>query len=170
MPTIVETYEDENGDTINVYESGAVYNQSKGRLIGAPPRAQFTPETAVVAVERRAELKREAIARGAAKVLERTGEWDAPNDIDVAEALGEAVFLKALNPDNPKQVDAARFVLQEMGIAESQTSSTAVPNNFTAVGQQFAELARSIQQIVSDVLAAQVREPAGPVVDGEIRE
>lgn len=154
MAKIVETVENEDGDTINIYESGAQYNVTRGRLIGAPPSKQFNKETAVLAVERRAELKREAVARGAAKILERTGEWEAPSDIDVAEAIGEAVMLKALSPENPKQVDAARFIFQETGMAESQTSSTAGVNNFSAAAFGY-ELARQFAQIVSDVLARQ---------------
>jgi hypothetical protein len=160
MATIVNTFKNEQGETINVYESGAQYNVTRGRLVGAPPSTQFTKETAVLAVEKRAELKREAVARGAAKVLERSGEWEAPNDMDVVEALSEAVMLKALNPDNPKQVDAARFIMQESGMAENQTSSNASPSNFaaTALG---TELARQFMQIVNDVLNAQ-RDPARP--------
>jgi hypothetical protein len=61
-----------------------------------------------------AEKKREALVRGAGRALEmkQPGEWDMPTSLDVVEALGEAVMMKALNPDNPKQVDAARFILQ----------------------------------------------------------
>jgi len=166
MATVVDTYKNEQGETINVYESGAQYNVTRGRLVGAPPSKQFTKETAITAVERRAELKREAVARGAAKVLERSGEWEVPNNIDVAEAIGEAVMLKALSPENPKQVDAARFIFQETGMAESQTSSTADPSNFAASAFG-SELARQFAQIVSDVIQAQQAKPAGPVIDGE---
>lgn len=173
MAKVVETVE-RDGHKIAIYESGAQYDVCCGKLAGAPKHAQFTRETALVAVERRAELKREAVARGAAKILERSGEWEAPNDIDVAEALGEAVMLKALNPDNPKQVDAARFILQETGMAESQTSSNASPSNFAAASAFGSELARQFAQIVSDVLTAQSQAqdqpPAGPVVDGEMHD
>jgi hypothetical protein len=161
MATIVNTFKNEQGETINVYESGAQYNVTRGRLVGAPPSTQFTKETAVLAVEKRAELKREAVARGAAKVLENSGDWETPiTGMDVVEAVSEAVMLKALNPKDPKQVDAARYLENGMGLAENQPSSSVSPSNqaATALG---TELARQFMQIVNDVLNAQ-RDPARP--------
>jgi hypothetical protein len=165
MAVVVDKYTREDGHEIAVYESGAQYDLTAGRLVGAPPRAQFTKETSALAVERRAELKREAVARGAAKVLERSGEWETPTDLDVVEALSEAVMLKALNPDNPKQVDAARFIMQEAGMAENQTSSNGAPSNFaaSAFGSEFA---RQIMQLMSDVMQAKAAQPpAADVID-----
>jgi hypothetical protein len=153
MAKVVETYERDDGHKIAVYESGAQYDLTAGKLIGGPPHARFNNETAVIAVERRAELKREAIMRGAAKVLERSGEWDAPNDIDVVEAISEAAMLKALNPKDAKQIDASRFILNEGGYGENQPSSNADASNIAAA--LGADIARSIARIVSDVMAAQ---------------
>jgi hypothetical protein len=139
MATIVDTYE-KDGETINVYESGVHYNVSKGRLIKAAPDAKFTPETSRKAKERLAELKREALLRGAAEALEKTGEWNAPNNLDVVEAIGEAVMRKALNSDNPKQVDAARFILQEAGMSETQTKSSEDGQQIGAVGDALSQI------------------------------
>ena len=110
------------------------------------------------AVERRLELKREAVARGAAKILENTGEWEAPTDMDVIEAISEAVMLKALNPKDAKQVDAARYLETGMGLSESQPSSTAGVSNQAAAAFG-SELARQFAQIVSDVIQAQASTP-----------
>lgn len=164
MAKIVDTYKNDQGEIINVYESGAQYNVTKGRLVGAPPQAQFTKETSLVAVERRLELKREAVARGAAKVLEGTGDWEEPiTDMDVVEAVSEAVMLKALNPKDPKQVDAARYLENGMGLSENQTSSSASPSN-SAAAAFGTELAAHFAKIVTDVLQAK---QSGPIIDGE---
>ena len=141
MPTIVDTVI-RDGDTINIYESGAQYNVTRGHLVKAPERAMFTPETSLKAKERLTELKREAILRGASKALEKKqpDEWDTPNSLDVVEAIGEAITMKALNPDNPKQVDAARFILQESGMAETQTKSSEQAQQFTDVNGVLSEI------------------------------
>jgi hypothetical protein len=170
MAVVVEKYTREDGHEIAVYESGAQYDLTAGRLVGAPPRAQFTKESSLAAVERRLELKREAVARGAAKVLESSGEWEEPiRDMDVIEAISEAVMLKALNPKDAKQVDAARYIETGMGLAENQTSSNVTPSNMaaTAIG---TELARQFMAIIGDVMQAKAAisaDPAGPVINIE---
>jgi hypothetical protein len=69
MPTIVDTYI-KDGETINIYESGAHYNVTRGHLVKAPESAMITKENVHKFKEKLAEKKREAVARGAAKVLE----------------------------------------------------------------------------------------------------
>lgn len=145
-----------------ILRNGAVYDLDKGRIVANPGggNSAFTPETSLKAKERLAELKREAVIRGAARALEKTGEWDTPSDVDVIEAISEAVTMKALNPDNPKQVDAARFVFQESGMAESQPK----PSDSD---QQFAEISGALFAVL-DVLrdAIQPRE----IVDGTVTD
>ena len=158
MPVIVDTYI-KDGETINVYESGVHYNQTRGRLIKAAPQFQITTENAKEFKERLAEKKREAVARGAAKVLESTGEWVTPNALDVAEAIAEAVMKKALNPDNPKQVDAARYIMVEAGMSESQTKTD-------ADAQQFAPVAEALRQL-ADILGGALGQPR-EYIDGRI--
>jgi len=155
MARIVETIEREDGHKIAIYESGAQYDLTEGRLVGGPPHARFTPETGIVARDRQIELKRQAVMRGAAKVLENDpDEWDKPTDMDVIEAISEAVMTKALNPKDAKQIDAARYITTEGGYAENQTPSTASISN-QAASAFGSELARQFAQIVSDVLKAQ---------------
>jgi hypothetical protein len=146
MPVIVDTYI-KDGETINVYESGAHYNVTRKHLVRAPESAMITKENVGRFKEQLAEKKREAIIKGAGRVLERSGDWEAPNNLDVAEAIAEAVMLKALNPDNPKQVDAARFILQEGGMAETQTKAN-------EGGQQFGDLAGAARNLLSLLRAA----------------
>lgn len=159
MPTIIETFVNEAGDTINVYESGAHYNDTKKHLVKAPERAMITKENAWKFKEQLAEKKREAIIRGAGRALEKVqpGEWSLPNAADVAEALAEAITMKALNPDNPKQVDAARFIMQEAGISESQTKSSEEAQQFAgdpAVRELVALMRQALADRQADVIDA----------------
>jgi hypothetical protein len=123
--------------------------------VKAPEHALITPEKSAQYKEQMAEAKREAIVKGAGKALERlqAGEWSTPNKLDVVEALAEAIMEKALNPDNAKQVDAARFILSESGMAETQTKAN-------TEAQQFADIAQAVRQ-----LAAFLR-GGGEIVDG----
>jgi hypothetical protein len=159
MATIVDTYI-KDGETINVYESGAHYNLTRGHLIKAADSAMITPEKSKKYKEILAEKKREALARGAAKVLERTGDWETPNNLDMVEAIGEAVMLKALDPTNAKQVDAARFMLTETGLSESQVKSS-------DEAQQFANLADAAASLLAFLRGGN---QAGDVMDGEARD
>ena len=120
MATVIETVE-RDGRSIRVYDNGMERDADTGRIVKPPPHTIIADsERATELHRRRQELKRERILAGAARTLERGGEWSTPDDLDVVEALGEAVMMKALNPDNAKQVDAARFILQEAGLSASQ--------------------------------------------------
>jgi hypothetical protein len=46
--------------------------------------------------------------------------------MDVVEAIGQAVAIKALDDSSPKQVDAARFLLQEGGISERSSGDESI--------------------------------------------
>ena len=162
MATIVDTFKNELGETINVYESGAHYNVDRKHLVKAPEQYKITTENVGKFKEQLAEKKREAVARGAAKVLERSGEWVAPNAIDVVEAIAKAIMLKALDPTNAKQVDAGRYIMQEMGLAESQTKSSEDAQQFAAgVGG----LVRVVELLREAMGQAAASAPVGDVVD-----
>jgi hypothetical protein len=165
MPTIVDTYI-KDGETINVYESGAHYNVTRKHLVRAPESAMITKENVGRFKERLAEKKREAVARGAARVLERSGDWDKPNALDVADALAEAVMEKAMDPTNPKQVDAARYLMTEMGLAESQTKTSEDAQQFASLADAAGQLVAFLRQIHGETLNADVIDvPA--LTDGE---
>ncbi len=120
MATVIDTVERE-GRTIRVYDNGMERDAHTGHMVHPPASAKITTtEKSNELLRRRYELKRERVLAGAAKTLERDGNWETPNDLDVVEALAEAVMMKALNPDNAKQVDAARFILQEAGLSAAQ--------------------------------------------------
>jgi hypothetical protein len=119
---------EETEQRTKVLKNGAIYDLDKKQIVANPGGglAAFTPDTSAAARSIKAQKKREAVLRGAARTLNRTDDWTNSNDLDVVEAIAEAVMMKALNPDNAKQVDAARFLLQESGMSETlaQASTT----------------------------------------------
>ncbi|RPI95511.1 MAG: hypothetical protein EHM40_02855 [Chloroflexi bacterium] len=124
---VIETVE-RGGKTIWVYDNGMEKDASNGHIVKPPPHVLIDSSDKSIALHRaRQEQKRARLLAGAAKTLERGGDWETPSDLDVVEALGEAVMMKALNPDNAKQVDAARFILQESGLSASQERGEVEP-------------------------------------------
>jgi hypothetical protein len=114
-----------------VLKNGAVYDLDKKRIVANPGggTTAITSETSSAFHARRQELKRERIMVGAAKVLETLGDWEAPTDMDVVEAIGEAVMENAIDPKSKKQIDAANFILRESGLsmANSQRENEPPP-------------------------------------------
>jgi hypothetical protein len=101
-----------------VLKNGAVYDLDKKKIVSG---ALLTSDKAKELVKRRVELKQERVLAGAAKVLERTGDWDMPGDLDVVEAIAEAVMEKALDVDSKGQIDAAKFILSEAGLSAANS-------------------------------------------------
>lgn len=82
MATILRT-EERNGDIIAIYESGAEYNQSKGRLVKAPPKAQITPENSN-------EYKRKRQEKAARLLRERIVQAHNRGDMEPVKGSAEA--------------------------------------------------------------------------------
>ena len=136
-----------------ILKNGAIYDMTEKRIVGLKPElaevnTQITQANASVMVKRRQELKQERIMAGAAKVLERTGEWETPTDLDVVEAIAEAVMLNAVDPTSKKQIDAAKFILTEAGLSEqkSQRENAAENSKILASPAALLELVGMIER------------------------
>jgi hypothetical protein len=129
-----------------VLANGAVYDLDKKRIVSG---ALLTSDKAKELVKRRVELKQERIIAGAAKVLERTGGWELPNELDVVEAIGEAVMESALDIDSKKQIEAAKFILAEAGLSASQSqreNASTPPGSIVADPDALHRLLELIEQ------------------------
>jgi hypothetical protein len=98
MPTIVDTVI-RDGETINIYESGAEYNATRGHLVKPPPHALITPERSRQLREMRAakaaRLLREKITAATAKVSDLPIK-SAPEAVaEVGGILWEEIVLNA---------------------------------------------------------------------------
>ncbi len=156
MATIIETVEREN-KTIHVYDNGMEKDASTGRMVRPPTSALITTtEKANEFQRRRQELKQQRLMAGAAKVLERTGSWETPNDLDVVEAIGEAVMENAIDPLSKKQIDAAKFLFTEGGFSsalERGKASELPPNAISATPEALLALVQQIEQAQAAAVA-----------------
>jgi hypothetical protein len=115
----------EKQDHLRVLANGAVYDMRRKRIVNSKNvTTKITEENAIEYQSRRVELKRAAVARGANAVANQGGSVEGGRlfDADLAyvEAIGEAMTMKALSVNDPKAVDAARFIFTETGIGERQ--------------------------------------------------
>lgn len=111
---------------LRVLSNGAVYDTRIGRIVNSKNvTTKITSENAVAMQSQRVEMKRQALARAANAVAAQGGGVDGremQGDWAFVEAIGEAMTMKALTVNDPKAVDAARFLFQETGIAEVRAS------------------------------------------------
>lgn len=108
-----------------VLANGAVYDYSVGHIVANPGggTAAITAETSSAYHARRQELKRQALAAAANAAAEQLSSVRGPyfsGDLAFVSAIGETMMQKAADPKDVKAVDAARFLLQETGLAEAK--------------------------------------------------
>ena len=147
-----------------VYKNGAIFDKDKGRIVALRPElaeknTQITKENTSEMAARRLEKKRSRIEAGAmAAVEEKLPDAFTGDDGDWIEAVAQQVAHKALDPNDPKQVDAARFLLQEAGLSDAR-QQPATPAE--AVGDILRELAAVAREI-----AEATRRDDADIVDG----
>ncbi len=112
MATVVQTVE-RDGDTINIYESGAEYNVTQKKLIYPASSTLITAENATALNRRRQELARIELIAGANEAVEHLRPDVVPiaGDLAFVRAIGYATQQKAMTPKDAKQTDAARLML-----------------------------------------------------------
>lgn len=148
---------------LRVLANGAVYDMQKKRIVDSRNvTTKITSENAVDFQSRRQELKRAALARAANAVAMQGGGVDGramDGDLAYVEAIGEAMTMKALTINDPKAVDAARFIFAETGISERQVES----DNGAAA---------SVAQVLGSMLLEVVRNEADKrnAVEGQIKD
>lgn len=145
---------------LRVLANGAVYDMNKKRIVNSKNvTTKITSENAVALQSRQQEMKREALTRAANAVAEQGGTVDGrefAGDMAFIEAIGEAMTMKALTVNDPKAVEAARFIFRETGISERDETSTAKDNEsaLAALGREAIAqlLARAQQQRDDDTI------------------
>lgn len=146
--------------------NGAVYDMRTHRIVDSRNVTnKITSENAADMAQYRTAAKRAALARAANAVAMQGGGVDGrelAGDLAFVEAIGEAMTMKALTVNDPKAVDAARFVFAETGIAERNGKADDEP---TAQGNNVYIL---IAQYISQLSSAgdvQIHE----TIDGEVK-
>ena len=157
MATIIETVE-RDGETINIYESGAEYSVTRGRLVKAPPSAMITPEKSNVfkrlRQEKTAALLRKRITEATNKVSTIQHRGSASAIADTGGILWEEIVLnpEAYHRDRLEAFEKLGKYAQALPGDMKQQDDQAP--GATAAAAFGTELARSIMQIVRDVIGA----------------
>ena len=147
---------------LRVLANGAVYDTIKGRIVnGKGITTKITTENSIAYHSRRQELKREALARAANAVAAQGGGVDGramDGDLAYVEAIGEAMTMKALTVNDPKAVDAARFIFTETGISERQAEAdtSAVQTVAAALGTMLIEMARAVNTDTRNAIEGEI--------------
>lgn len=126
--------------------NGAIYDMQTKRIVsGKGITTKITPERAIEMQSARQEKKRRAIEAGAqAAVMDKMPDAFTGDDGDWIEAVAQQVAYKALDKLDPKQVDAARFLLQESGLAEAKQVQATAAEAVTDILREVASIAAAL--------------------------
>ena len=154
MATIVETVE-RDGETINIYESGAEYSVTRGRLVKPAPSTLITSEKSTVFIRQRQEktaaLLRKRITEATNAVSELKHNGSASAIADTGGILWQEIVLNpdAYHRDRLEAFEKLGKYAQVLPSDMKQQSEGIPPSVAAALG---ADIARSIAQIISDVM------------------
>src|SRR5688572_11531345 len=150
--------------------NGAVYDMNIKRIVSNPGggTTAITPEVSQEYNEIKKQQKQEALRKAANAVAEQGGSVDGhalSGDLAFVEAIGESMMMKALTVNDPKAVDAARFIFNETGVSEKQTSGEQADAQLLAAALN-AETAARLERVYRDVQARHEADPAPEIIDG----
>ena len=134
------------GKMVHQYQDGSI-RDDRGYFIEAhPDGTQITHDNARELANRNAELKRQ-VARDAANNAVQRGDFKiAYKDMAFIAEIVDAAHQKATNIDDPKAIDAARFVLQVTGFDEKQIAQVTESGNV----YQFAQIIHDVAGMLRD--------------------
>ena len=149
-----------------VLKNGSIYDLDKGRIVAVKP--ELAVKNTLITAENSAEYhslaqsrRRELLKAAAASAVENDGlKRLHGSDAWIAE-IGIAMQRKATNIDDPKMVDAARFLFQETEIGVRQ----AVPEAQTVT--HVHQMDDATRLLLERIAKAQAGRLSGDVVDGE---
>lgn len=157
LPTV-----DTLGPNIRVYKNGALFDTDKGKIVGMRPELAIQPtlitkENTSEYLSKRVSRKREIIEQAANDAVESaTLRKIHGSDAWIAE-IGGAMQRKATNIDDPKMVDAARFLLTETGISDKQQVGAA-NQAADVVGQALLALLAHVTRNDRDIVNGEVKD------------
>jgi len=104
--------EERDGETINIYKSGAEYNFTRKKLIRPADHTIITAENTTEYNRRRQELARAAFVEGANNATaEKLPEFLPAGELAYVRAIGYVTQQKAMNDKDAKQPEAAKLAL-----------------------------------------------------------
>lgn len=164
--------EDTQQARYRVYKNGAVFDREQGRIVAMKPElatqpTQITRENTGEYLAKRRERKEQLLAEAANEAVENmTLKNLHGSDAWIAE-IGGAMQRKATNIDDPKMVDAARFLLQETGLSSKQAEQA---QNTLPSDETLRQLAGFAATLISSVGADMVSYRKHEVIDADVQD
>ena len=147
--------EERDGRTVRVYESGTVLDHATGRIAQPPQQHMITVDNTAQMHRARQERKQRVMLAAANEAVERADWRTTHGDMAFVAALADTAMRKATTADDPKAIDAARFLLQESGLSEAKQAQ---PQQDTSAGV-VRDMLASLAQLARD--AARMAEARG---------
>lgn len=134
-----------------------VLRDNRGRFLKPPPNAApaITSDKAREFAQMKRDRKQQAVQQAANEAVEDNQLKASYGDMAFTAAIARTAMQKATTPDDPKAIDAARFLLQETGLAEPKQAQEAGP------------VREALDSIVLSLLAEYMQQ-RGSVVEGDI--
>lgn len=141
-------------EKIKILSNGAHYDTEKGRIVANPGGGThaITAENSSAYHARRKEKRRALIREAANEAVQRADfKIRFGDDAYIAEIIF-AAQQKATNIDDPKQIEASRFVLTESGESIQQAAgSDSVPlSELRGLVRDLADMARALRQAADE--------------------
>ena len=149
-----------DGHTIQIYESGAEFDRTTGRLCKPATKNIIDSEKAKEYNRRYRELRAQTITEAANNAVENSSHRVNYGDMAWVAAVAEAQYIKATTPEDPKSTAAASFLFRQAGIDAEQEKNgggSLVPDALHAA----EGLINAVRGLMAD--AERVR---GDVIDG----
>lgn len=164
-PVVREVIE-RDGEIINIYESGAEYSVTRGRLVRPATSNLITSENALQMRQKGIDIAMKAKVRAFAR--EQGVNVDEASDDELLAGWGnaqEAIHKKAydlfMGAKTPRAAEGLYLPLLRL---PGETEKGMPPSVFVQNNIVSADVARTIAQIISDVMS--VRD----AIDGEVKE
>ena len=135
----------EKGDvgTVVMRKNGVLQDTKTGRFVkgGKPTTAIASPSQGRELAQLRVDRKRLAVQQAANEAVESGDLRTRYGDMAFVAEITKTAMMKATTPDDPKAIDAARFILQEAGVSDKQASQEQASQTIGAVADLVQALA-----------------------------
>jgi len=152
----------EDGDTLRVYESGAIYNETEGHLIGSPPDKRITSGNSAdmnrLKTEKFADFRKNGVIEAVRANSDVIGDVDR---FTAAQALAHVNAEKALSGE-AGSVQAYKEAKKDLGILDQPASN----GQIEAVKQHSAEVIAQIMKVALEKMQELEAANAPEVIDG----
>jgi hypothetical protein len=152
------------------YSDGSIRGERGHMITPLPGVMPITTERAVTMHQLNKDKKYEVMRKAANNAVQRGDMRAEYGDWAFLAEITNAAQAKATNIDDPKQIDAARFIVQELGIAE-RTNITPLDayaqQSNPLLAEALANITRALLRASGDVVEGHVIHPIPALVGAD---